>query len=75
VSLPLTPESVVWLPKSDRFEAFGKWARYQPEHSRNGSDRYAIRLGSTTLYSADTADLFLQFEDWVRKERKRARRR
>lgn len=37
--------------------------------------KYAIRVGSHALYDADTYDLRMQFEEYVRRERRNAARR
>lgn len=74
MSLPLVDERTPWLSKKRRFEVFCKTARYQPEHDRSGSDRYAICVGyhvGGTLFSSDTHDLLDKFEAWVRRRRRK----
>ena len=69
----VVPEGTHRLSKRERFDVFGKCAKYQPECSRSGSDRYKICVGlfvGGTLFSSDTMQLYLKFETWVKKQRR-----
>jgi hypothetical protein len=65
-----TAEEVVAMDKKGLEEYFFTFARYF-EDSPNTP--YAIRVGSTTLFDADTYDLRQQFEKHVRKLRRKTR--
>jgi len=65
MALPAKPiEEIVTMNAAERTEYFEEYARFFEDAPQKP---YAIRIGSRTLFSADTMDLKIQFTALVRK--------
>ena len=62
-------DRVIELNAAQRFQVFCDFAR----HTDSPTLPYAIRIGSKTLFSADTHDLREKFDGWVRRLQRRKR--
>jgi hypothetical protein len=71
MALPaLSASEVVAMSASECFEYFAAYSRYVADAP---DKRYAIRVGSVTLASNDTLELRVEFENYVRRLRRKRR--